>query len=303
MNRIKDESADLTCAPETSASSSATYDKRPTLTAAVNYLDSSRKSVRANLAREEDNDTPFEPHEVVIHNARLQPTALDREGFALFRFPSKIADTGELLEANRTFSIEDPAISIAFKEEQQPLIEKLSGAREVMPFIAGVVIRHSDRHKESTWQKAVAMVHIDITAETLDNFIKYSYMKAGRELKPYRHAATFQIWRPITPPPQDSMVTWADGRTVSHSDVVPMEVVFSEEGDLPHERFMSRGIKYNPNHRWHYFPDMQEGEVIVFKGYDSRYPDSTNVAHTAFDNPDGGIPRSSVEARYIALFD
>jgi hypothetical protein len=48
---------------------------------------------------------------------------------------------------------------------------------------------------------------------------------------------------------------------------------------------------------------MQEDELVVFKGYDSAFPDTTNVAHSAFDNPDGGIPRSSVEGRFILLWD
>ena len=47
-------------------------------------------------------------------------------------------------------------------------------------------------------------------------------------------------------------------------------------------------------------------EIIVFKAFDSAAPDALNVAHTAFDDPGAtasAVPRSSIEARFVAFFD
>jgi hypothetical protein len=69
---------------------------------------------------------------------------------------------------------------------------------------------------------------------------------------------------------------------------------------------VARVCRYDDAHRWHYFSSLTRDEVIVFKAFDSAAPDALNVAHTAFDDPTApadAIPRSSIEARFIAFFD
>jgi hypothetical protein len=51
---------------------------------------------------------------------------------------------------------------------------------------------------------------------------------------------------------------------------------------------------------------MHADEVLLFKGYDTRWGDTLNVLHTGFDNTHtypNAIPRESIEARFIAYWD
>jgi len=60
-------------------------------------------------------------------------------------------------------------------------------------------------------------------------------------------------------------------------------------------------LKYNPNHRWFYFPEMRRDEALVFKVYDSetdgraRFTPQHLVRRPA--TPPGSSPRQSIEAR------
>ena len=73
-------------------------------------------------------------------------------------------------------------------------------------------------------------------------------------------------------------------------------------GDMRHD---TTGFLYNPQHCWHYFPDMTRDEVIVFKAHDSLEGVTRRVAHTAFTDPTcppGTPTRASVEARGLVFF-
>jgi hypothetical protein len=66
-------------------------------------------------------------------------------------------------------------------------------------------------------------------------------------------------------------------------------------------------LKYNPNHRWIYFPAMRPDEAIVFKVYDSEKDGRARfTAHTSFEDPatpPGAPARQSIEMRAFAFFD
>lgn len=269
--------------------------------ATINYIDRSVKRVDADLSANYV-PPPLDPRRMCIRDARAAGTTFEAEGFEIHKWPGSVASREALIEANRTFSTETAAASRAYQMSVLPLLEKLSGAREVVPFVAGIVVRFSDRHKDKTWQPAVSMVHIDMERTTVESFTKFAFEAEGRTLKPYSRAVVYQVWQPLSPPPHDSMVAFCDGRTVPASDIVLMDVTFGK-GTSPADKFVSRGVYYNSNHEWYYFPDMGEDEVIVFKGFDTALGDASNLAHTAFDNPAGGIPRNSVECRFVALYD
>ena len=63
--------------------------------------------------------------------------------------------------------------------------------------------------------------------------------------------------------------------------------------------------RYNPRHRWCYFPDMTLDEVLVFKTHDSEPGRPGHVPHSAFSDPTcspGVAPRASTEMRGIAYW-
>lgn len=299
MQRILKEgaadSATLTIPPSTDTS------MRTAIKGVINYIEPSISRVDANLAAGY-SPPQLDPHEMLIRDARIARTTFENEGFEVHRLKEAVKDKAQLIEANRIFSTETQAASRAYQMAMLPLLKELSQAREVVPFVAGLVVRFSDMHADKTWQPAVGMVHIDMERTTVERFIKFAFESEGRELRPYRRAVVYQVWQPLSPPPHDSMMAFCDGRTVSASDIVLMDVTFGE-GDSPADKFVSRGVYYNSKHQWYYFPDLQEDEVVVFKGFDTELGDLSNLGHCAFENPEGGIPRNSVECRFVALYD
>jgi hypothetical protein len=64
-------------------------------------------------------------------------------------------------------------------------------------------------------------------------------------------------------------------------------------------------VKYNPNHRWFYFPEMTPDEALLLKCYDSATDGRTRFGpHTAFVDPTtpaDAAPRESIEVRTLVF--
>ena len=134
----------------------------------------------------------------------------------------------------------------------------------------------------------------------LDN----SLAAQNRTLAPYKRHVLYQTWRAVSQGPQDNTLAICDGSTVKFDDGVVIDSIIGDPG-IPGNRFDSRMSRYNPDHRWYYLSDMEPDDVMLFKGFDSSIPNSMNAMHSAFDNPLGqdSVPRRSVEARFVAIFD
>ena len=120
----------------------------------------------------------------------------------------------------------------------------------------------------------------------------------------YSRSALYNLWRCVSPPPQDCPLAVCDVRSVESADEVLVTAVTEVHG-IGEVRHNTTSFTYNPGHRWHYFPDMTPDEVIVFKTHDTDEDRAKRVAHTAFDDPAcpaGVPPRASVEARLLALY-
>ena len=80
------------------------------------------------------------------------------------------------------------------------------------------------------------------------------------------------------------------------------DLVAVDEG-LWQELFMMR---FNPAHRWYYFPRMKTDEIILIKGFDSRESGYARYTpHAAFADPavpPGAPSRESIEALALLLF-
>ena len=65
-------------------------------------------------------------------------------------------------------------------------------------------------------------------------------------------------------------------------------------------------VRYNPEHRWFYFPRMRRDEALVFKVFDSAKDGRARfTAHSSFvdpTTPPGAPARQSIEARTLAFF-
>jgi hypothetical protein len=115
-----------------------------------------------------------------------------------------------------------------------------------------------------------------------------------------RRFAIVQVWRPFRHPIETFPLAICDARSVEFADFV------ISERRYPNRVGQTYAVKYNPAHRWFWFPRQQRHEAIVFKVYDSEKDGRARwTAHTAFadpTSPPGARPRESIEIRTLAFF-
>lgn len=111
------------------------------------------------------------------------------------------------------------------------------------------------------------------------------------------------LWRALSPPPQDCPLCLCDAASVAAEDLIPSHVAIGPPGQ---ERKLSTNmVQHNPAHRWIYFSGMTRNELLVFRGYDSDPDHFRRVPHTAFDDPSAGAdapPRESIDIRAAVFF-
>jgi hypothetical protein len=288
----------------------------------INELDHSSKDVKATLNYVGGVNGPrafydvrdhagsnivWDSREVTIHDVRprLKSLELNKTGFAFVKHRSEVAENPALFEGNlRERHFNAAGLSADYEKELCALIKEMTGAREVFPRLGGLVMRTSMRAAKKGWAPPAEFVHMDFAPSAMPNWLNMTLKVQGRELAPYRRMVLFQAWRTVSPGPQDSTLAICDGSTVPTSDCV---FVDSRVGppEIPGNSWESRKSRYRDSHRWYYMPDMEPDDLILFKGFDSDTPDAMNAMHSAFKNPLGqdGVPRRSMEARIIAIYD
>jgi hypothetical protein len=258
--------------------------------------------------KERSPDFSVQRHDVPMHNARIAADApsLDRHGFMLIDAPSQMVRDrlDELIAENALPRETVGPVSLSYLDEMTPLMMALSGgAREVFAQYGTITIRFSSRAAHRSWMTTAQFAHLDFEHSQVEDLLADTLHITGRKVMPYRRHVMLQTWRVITPPPQDMPLALCDGRTVSIEDIIPMDYR-GVEGSR-NELVRSRGCRYAPRHKWYYYPSMTPAELLVFKGYDSTAPEGMNAMHTAFDDVSvtDAVPRGSIEARFIALYD
>ncbi len=238
--------------------------------------------------------------EVWINDARGLTTDLDREGFVLVPHRSAVVDF-EAIE-------EDPDVDQLYNAEIAALVEQLTGGSQVLMLGAGKKRfgeRAADKLAALPNAKPARYPHADNTDESsVEQAEMIAAFLPDLDVKKFSRWALYNIWRCVTPPPQDIPLAVCDARTLAPADEVTVTAVTTtrQMGDLRHD---TTSYTYSPAHRWHYFSNMTRDEVIVFKTHDSDPARARRVAHTAFDDPSCPLdapPRASVEMRALVVF-
>jgi hypothetical protein len=148
---------------------------------------------------------------------------------------------------------------------------------------------------------------VDYSRQSFDDFARMHLDNAGEtDPEPWlrgRYVA-YNIWRVTSAPPQDIPLGMCAAWSTAAGDVVTGEAVI-DAPNAPEFRFGSSLYRYNPDHRWFYFPGMHAGEALVFKAFDSDRDRLQGCPHSAFDDPAcpaDAPPRASVEIRAYAYF-
>jgi hypothetical protein len=220
---------------------------------------------------------------VTFLDGRAEPPSLGREGVAL-------------VERRAAWEPAD------YPAEIQALLLELSGADAVVVTGAGVK-RFGEKSAQSGQldnSRPARFVHVDISDPTAATFAARSLPQGRGDPRRFAH---YNVWRCLTPAPQDVPLGLCDSRSVAPGDLIAADAVF-DQPDKPEWSFEGLVIGHNPAHRWLWFPDMNPQELLVFKTNDSDPGEPHCVPHSAFDAdvPPGTPPRASIEMRAVAYW-
>ncbi|HEY7218628.1 MAG TPA: CmcJ/NvfI family oxidoreductase [Candidatus Binatia bacterium] len=213
--------------------------------------------------------------------------SLDEQGFVFVDHKTKVTD----------FFDESQLKNIYYPEIEE-LIRRQSGASRVVIFDHALRSGDQTEREEKLIRTPVLQAHNDYTEWSGPNRLREILPDEADELLK-RRFAIIQVWRAIYRPIQANPLALADARSIAFDDLMVAERRY------PHRVGQTYRLKYNPNHRWVYFPEMRRDEAIVFKVYDSDKDRARFTAHTSFADPatpPNAPPRQSIEMRAFAFF-
>ncbi len=260
--------------------------------ARINYVARRLERMRY-FANDSSRDTVvLAPAAMTIRESRALSTTLDGEGFVLVPHRSQVADFRDAA-----------AVAALHSQEIAALVQAETGADAVVVNGTGV-LRFAERSALSGAldnSRPARFAHVDISDTTAAAFSLRS-LPEGRAGP--KRTAHYNIWRALSPAPQDVPLALCDARSVAADDLLAADAIFDREG-VDVWSFEGLVVAHAAAHRWHFFGDMDRDEVILFKTNDSDPARAHCVPHVAFDDPDcpaGVPPRASIEMRAIAYW-
>lgn len=242
-----------------------------------------------NIRRRRTGTHDLKPMEV--RNGRLltDQLSLDKQGFVFVEHKTKVTD------------FFDPAqLESVYYPEVEQLIKDKSGASLVVIFDHTLRSGEEAEREEKLIREPVLSAHNDYTEWSGPNRLRELLPDEAESLLG-RRFAIIQVWRPINKPIQANPLAVADATSIDANDLMVAERRY------PHRVGQTYRLRYNPKHRWVYFPEMRRDEALVFKVYDSEKDGRARFTpHTSFDDPTSppnAPPRQSIEVRALAFFD
>ena len=240
----------------------------------------------------------FDPRTVTITEARSksQRPTLDREGFQLVAHSSAVRNSLDSNELERVYYPEILA-----------LIREVTGARAVA-VVSTPFVRFGERSGlsgELKNSRPARFVHIDYSDARGQATAAQVFTTVADNAWTYRRFVHYNVWRVLTPPPQDIPLAVCDARSLPREDLIPAVAVFDFPG-VPERTAESLVVRYGAAHGWHYYRDMTPAEALIFVTNESDPTRPHHVPHTAFDDPScppTAVTRSSIEIRVVAYFE
>ena len=114
-----------------------------------------------------------------------------------------------------------------------------------------------------------------------------------------RRFAVINVWKPIRGPVRDTPLAVCDARSIRPPDLVPTDLKYRDRtGEV-------YSLKFNPEHRWFYFSNMQAHEAMLLKCFDSdRHARALHRSQRVRrpNRPADAPARESIEVRTLAFF-
>lgn len=267
--------------------------------ASVRFLgDCNGKPVFYGRQQARDN-LPLEERTIVIGDARerSQLYTLDTHGFALAQHESDVRDFHDRAQLRNLYAA-----------ELEALIVRLTGAAGAK-CLGASVLRRSERSAGFGAPGTSVLgrfAHCDYSpnADGSRRWLDHALPPEEAERWAQRRYCIYNVWRPLSDPPQDSPLALCELDSLSDGDRVFADSVNDPEG-APEIRFELSLYRYNSKQCWTYFSGMTRDETLVFKGFDAQAAWAGGVPHAAFDDPScpaDASARESIDERVLAFF-
>jgi hypothetical protein len=235
---------------------------------------------------------PPEPRRVRIRDARRASEAptLDRNGFQRVAHRSRVASFAD-----------EARIRSEYYAEASEVIRHVTGAEHVVIFDHTLRSAEPSEREATTIREPGNRVHNDQTFVSGPRRVRDHLPPEEAEARLRKRHAIINFWRPIGNPVENWPLALCDARSIAPDDLVPSDLVY------PDKVGETYSFRYNPDHRWFYYPRLSPDEVLLLKIFDSRTDGTARLtAHTAFDDPTsrpGAPPRRSIELRTLVFWD
>ena len=233
-----------------------------------------------------------EPHHVRIRDARCASEAptLDRNGFQVVAHRSRVSSFAD-----------EALIRSQYYAEAIQVIRQATGAEHVVVFDHTLRSAEPSEREATTIREPGNRVHNDQTFLSGPRRVRDHLPPEEAEARLRKRHGIINFWRPIGNPVENWPLALCDARSIAPSDLVPTDLVY------PDKVGETYSFRYNPDHRWFYYPRLSPDEVLLLKIFDSRTDGTARLtAHTAFDDPTsrpGAPPRRSIELRTLVFWD
>ncbi|MBO6783406.1 MAG: methyltransferase [Alphaproteobacteria bacterium] len=267
----------------------------PFVEATMNYVDDSEKrpvTYIAEMGESNRRDEVPDPRVVPVYDARAiaDDLTLDRNGLAFVRDTTAVTDFQDQAQ-----------IENVYNPEVERLVKAATGASKVLVFDHTLRVADEDRRRTEKLREPVRIVHNDYTDKSGPQRIRDLLPPDEAEEMLKKRYVYINVWRSIAGTVEEAPLGICEWQSLAEDDMVLMDLVYSDRVGEIHR------TRYNPAHRWLYFPDMTPDEVILLKCFDSETDGRARwTAHSAFDDPTSpadAAPRQSIETRTIAFYD
>ena len=224
-----------------------------------------------------------------VEDARqlASPPHLDREGFSLWTWDGPPIDFPK-----------KRAIQENYYAEIERLVARATGCDRVVAFDHN--LRSSEEKDPILGEvaKPVRFVHNDYTLKSAPQRVRDVMKEEASSLLEGRFAIV-NAWKPISGPVEESPLAVLNAQGLNRDEMIETDLLYPDRVG----RIYS--VRWSADHRWYYYPEQQEDEILLLKCYDSDPSVACWTAHTAIKDPlspHQPIPRRSIEVRTLAFW-
>lgn len=266
-----------------------------TVEAEIRYLRDASVPPRFHAHDPSQRAASLVEHDIRFHDLRNagEAPSLEREGFTMLPHRSKITDFGDARQ------------HAVYCEELAQLLREVT--RSSLVFLSATVVLRSRSHprypEDVITDRVADVVHCDRTDRSVWMEARRALQHYGIDTPPEGRLVSYNLWRTLTPPPQDYPLALCDLRTVREEHLVRgFSIGNPANRGQEVEFYLSL---FDPEQRWCYFSNLTRDEMLVFQQYDSAANGPSGCLHTAFRDPSctkAAATRVSVEARAYVFF-